>query len=209
MENNINQDEIKQENSASSNEEKVLKDSQDNIQVEEDVISEENVTDINSKLEEKKMNDKIEELEKQLEEKDDKYKRLQAEYSTYMRRTQQEKETIGLFANEKIINELIPVLDSMERAMDACSDKEDDMYKGIELVHKQLIDSLQKFGVEEIAAINEEFDPNLHLAVMQESIEGVEANKVVMVLQKGYKLKTKVIRPTMVKVSCKLNLQIN
>ena len=202
MENNINQDEIKQENSTSSNEEKVLKDSQDNIQVEEDVISEENVTDINSKLEEKKMNDKIEELEKQIEEKDDKYKRLQAEYSNYMRRTQQEKETIGLFANEKIINELIPVLDSMERAMDACSDKEDDMYKGIELVHKQLIDSLQKFGVEEIAAINEEFDPNLHLAVMQESIEGVEANKVVMVLQKGYKLKTKVIRPTMVKVSC-------
>ena len=202
MENNINQDEIKQENSTSSNEEKVLKDSQDNIQVEEDVISEENVTDINSKLEEKKLNDKIEELEKQLEEKDDKYKRLQAEYSNYMRRTQQEKETIGLFANEKIINELIPVLDSMERAMDACSDKEDDMYKGIELVHKQLIDSLQKFGVEEIAAINEEFDPNLHLAVMQESIEGVEANKVVMVLQKGYKLKTKVIRPTMVKVSC-------
>ena len=202
MENNINQDEIKQENSTSSHEEKVLKDSQDNIQVEEDVISEENVTDINSKLEEKKMNDKIEELEKQIEEKDDKYKRLQAEYSNYMRRTQQEKETIGLFANEKIINELIPVLDSMERAMDACSDKEDDMYKGIELVHKQLIDSLQKFGVEEIAAINEEFDPNLHLAVMQESIEGVEANKVVMVLQKGYKLKTKVIRPTMVKVSC-------
>ena len=202
MENNINQDEIKQENCASSNEEKVVKDSQDNIQTEEDVISEENVTDINSKLEEKKMNDKIEELEKQIEEKDDKYKRLQAEYSNYMRRTQQEKETIGLFANEKIINELIPVLDSMERAMDACSDKEDDMYKGIELVHKQLIDSLQKFGVEEIAAINEEFDPNLHLAVMQESIEGVEANKVVMVLQKGYKLKTKVIRPTMVKVSC-------
>ena len=84
MENNINQDEIKQENSASSNEEKVLKDSQDNIQTEEDVISEENVTDINSKLEEKKMNDKIEELEKQIEEKDDKYKRLQAEYSPKM-----------------------------------------------------------------------------------------------------------------------------
>ena len=119
-----------------------------------------------------------------------------------MRRTQQEKETIGLFANEKIIGELIPVLDSMERAIDACTDKEDNMYKGIELVHKQLIDCLQKFGVEEIVALNEEFDPNLHLAVMQESVEGVEANKVVMVLQKGYKLKTKVIRPTMVKVSC-------
>ena len=198
----MNQDEIKQENCASSNEEEIIQDSQENVEVEEDATSDENVTDINSKLEEKKINDKIEELQKQIDEKDDKYKRLQAEYSNYMRRTQQEKETIGLFANEKIIGELIPVLDSMERAIDACTDKEDNMYKGIELVHKQLIDCLQKFGVEEIAALNEEFDPNLHLAVMQESVEGVEPNKVVMVLQKGYKLKTKVIRPTMVKVSC-------
>ena len=198
----MNQDEIKQENCASSNEEEITKDSQENVEVEEDATSDENVTDINSKLEEKKIDDKIEELQKQIDEKDDKYKRLQAEYSNYMRRTQQEKETIGLFANEKIIGELIPVLDSMERAIDACTDKEDNMYKGIELVHKQLIDCLQKFGVEEIAALNEEFDPNLHLAVMQESVEGVEPNKVVMVLQKGYKLKTKVIRPTMVKVSC-------
>ena len=198
----MNQDEIKQENCASPNEEEITKDSQENVEVEEDATCDENVTDINSKLEEKKINDKIEELQKQIDEKDDKYKRLQAEYSNYMRRTQQEKETIGLFANEKIIGELIPVLDSMERAIDACTDKEDNMYKGIELVHKQLIDCLQKFGVEEIVALNEEFDPNLHLAVMQESVEGVEANKVVMVLQKGYKLKTKVIRPTMVKVSC-------
>ena len=197
----MNQDEIKQENCASSNEEEITKDSQENVEVEEDATCDENVTDINSKLEEKKINGKMEELQKQIDEKDDKYKRLQAEYSNYMRRTQQEKETIGLFANEKIIGELIPVLDSMERAIDACTDKEDNMYKGIELVHKQLIDCLQKFGVEEIAALNEEFDPNLHLAVMQESVEGVEANKVVMVLQKGYKLKTKVIRPTMVKVS--------
>ena len=198
----MNQDELKQEEYTSSNEDKTMQESQENVEVEENVTSDENVTDINSKLEEKKINDKMEELQKQIDEKDDKYKRLQAEYSNYMRRTQQEKETIGLYANEKIINELVPVLDSMERAMDACTDKEDDMYKGIELVHKQLIGCLQKFGVEEIAALNEEFDPNLHLAVMQESVEGVEPNKVVMVLQKGYKLKTKVIRPTMVKVSC-------
>ena len=200
MENNINQDEMKQESNTSSSEEELVQNSSNDVEIENS--SEENVTDINSKLEEKKINDKMEELQKQIDEKDDKYKRLQAEYSNYMRRTQQEKETIGLFANEKIINELLPVLDSMERAIDACTDKEDDMYKGIELVHKQLIGCLQKFGVEEIAALNEEFDPNLHLAVMQESVEGVEANKVVMVLQKGYKLKTKVIRPTMVKVSC-------
>lgn len=201
----MNQDEKIQEN-CTSNEEETVVNSEENIQVEdnntEDVTSEDNVTDINSKLEEKKMNDKIEELENQINERDDKYKRLQAEYSNYMRRTQQEKETIGLFANEKIINELIPVIDSMERAIDACTDKEDNMYKGIELVHKQLLDCLTKFGVEEIASLNEDFDPNSHLAVMQESVDGVESNKVVAVLQKGYKLKTKVLRPTMVKVSC-------
>lgn len=195
----MNQDENIQEN-CTSNEEEIVQKAEETAQLDCEV--EDNVTDINSKLEDKKINDKIEELEKQIEEKDDKYKRLQAEYSNYMRRTQEEKQTIGIFANEKIIAELIPVIDSMERAMDACSNKDDDMYKGIELVHKQLIDCLQKFEVEEISALNEEFDPNLHLAVMQESVEGVEPNKVVMVMQKGYKLKSKVIRPTMVKVSC-------
>lgn len=194
----MNQDEKIQEN-CTSNEEEVRQTSEENV---EEATCEENLTDINSKLEEKRINDTIEELEKQVEEKEEKYLRLQAEYSNYMRRTQEEKQTIGIFANEKIITELIPVIDSMERAMDACADKEDDMYKGIELVHKQLIDCLEKFEVEEISALNEDFDPNLHLAVMQESIEGVEPNKVVMVLQKGYKLNTKVIRPTMVKVSC-------
>ena len=145
-----------------------------------------NVTDINSKLEEKKVEDKIKDLESKVEASEDKYRRLQAEYSNYIRRTQQEKETIGVFANEKIITELIPVIDNMERALDACPVK----------------DSLVKFGVEEIEAEDADFDPNVHMAVMQENIDGVEPNKVVMVLQKGYKLGAKVIRPTMVKVSC-------
>ncbi|MDU7537804.1 MAG: nucleotide exchange factor GrpE, partial [Peptostreptococcaceae bacterium] len=118
------------------------------------------------------------------------------------RRTQQEKETIGIFANEKILNELIPVIDSMERALEACTDKEDTMFKGVELVYKQLKDMITKFGVEEIEAQDADFDPNLHLAVMQESVDGVEPNKVVMVLQKGYKLGNKVLRASMVKVSC-------
>ena len=202
MEKSVNQEEVIQENNPSK-EEETVQGSKENIQEQEDIITEnDNITDINSKLEEKKINDKIEDLENQINERDDKYKRLQAEYSNYMRRTQQEKETIGLFANEKIITELILVIDSMERAMEACTNKEDDMYKGIELVHKQLLDCLEKFGLEEIEAENQEFDPNLHLAVMQESVEGVEPNKVTMVLQKGYKMKNKVIRATMVKVSC-------
>ncbi|EQF23933.1 protein grpE [Clostridioides difficile CD160] len=200
------QQEVKEENDTSINQE-----SETQVELEEEIVNEEceessetsdekevddeNVTDINSKLAEKKLQD-------ELDESNDKYQRLQAEYANYRRRTQQEKETIGVFANEKIITELIPVIDSMERALDACEDKEDTMYKGISLVHKQLIDTLVKFGVEEIEAESKEFDPNLHLAVMQESVDGVEANQIVMVLQKGYKLGTKVIRPSMVKVSC-------
>ncbi|MCC0707624.1 nucleotide exchange factor GrpE [Clostridioides sp. ES-S-0190-01] len=200
------QQEVKEVNDTSINQE-----SETQVELEDEVVNEEceessektdeekaddeNVTDINSKLAEKKLKDEVDEL-------NDKYQRLQAEYANYRRRTQQEKETIGVFANEKIITELIPVIDSMERALDACEDKEDTMYKGISLVHKQLIDTLVKFGVEEIEAESKEFDPNLHLAVMQESVDGVEANQIVMVLQKGYKLGTKVIRPSMVKVSC-------
>ena len=95
----MNQDEKIQENCTSNEEE--IQTSVEDAQTES--TSEDNVTDISSKLEEKKINDKIEELEKQIEEKEDKYKRLQAEYSNYMRRTQEEKQTIGIFANEKII----------------------------------------------------------------------------------------------------------
>ncbi|WP_270646485.1 nucleotide exchange factor GrpE [Paeniclostridium hominis] len=142
------------------------------------------------------------EKDKKVDELTDTLQRLQAEYANYRRRTQQEKETMGIFANEKILNELIPVMDNMERAMDACTDKEDSMYKGIDMVQKQLKATFEKFGLEEIEAEGQEFDPNLHLAVMQEPVEGTEANKVVMVLQKGYKLNTKVLRPAMVKVSC-------
>ncbi|MGM9531044.1 nucleotide exchange factor GrpE [Intestinibacter sp.] len=201
MENKDVQSEVKSEASTSDKDQVVIEDQvaeeADTEQTEDD-----NVTDINSKLEEKKVNDQIKELESKIEQSEDKYKRLQAEYANYMRRTQQEKETIGIFANEKIITELIPVIDNMERALDACTDKEDALFKGVDLVYKQLKDSLAKFGVEEIEAEDADFDPNFHMAVMQESVEGVEPNKVVMVLQKGYKLGTKVIRPTMVKVSC-------
>lgn len=144
----------------------------------------------------------VDEKEQKIEELTDTLQRLQAEYANYRRRTQQEKETMGIFANEKILNELIPVMDNMERAMDACTDKEDSMYKGIDMVQKQLKATLEKFGLEEIEAESQEFDPNLHLAVMQEPVEGTEANQVIMVLQKGYKLNTKVLRPAMVKVSC-------
>ena len=159
-------------------------------------VTEETQEEVNEEAQE------VDERDLKIEELTDSLQRLQAEYANYRRRTQQEKETVGVFANEKILNELIPVVDSMERALEACTDKEDTMYKGIDLVYKQLTATFEKFGLQEIEAENADFDPNLHLAVMQEAVDGVEANKVVMVLQKGYKLNTKVLRPSMVKVSC-------
>lgn len=193
QENNIEKEELKEE--MDNSEQEATEETVEQEETTEETNCDDNITDINEKLEEKKLQDEIDKVNEQ-------YQRLQAEYANYRRRTQQEKETIGLFANEKILNDLIPVIDSMERALEACEDKEDSMYKGIDLVYKQLQDTLNKFGVEEIEALDQEFDPNLHLAVMQEVIDGVEANKVVMVLQKGYKLGSKVLRASMVKVSC-------
>lgn len=192
QEKNIEQEELKEKIDTSVDEEANCEDIKEEIQ---ETNSEDNVCDINDKLEEKKLQEEIDGL-------NDQYQRLQAEYANYRRRTQQEKETMGLFANEKILGDLIPVIDNMERALQVCENKEDSMYQGIDMVYKQLQSTLTKFGVEEIEALDCEFDPNLHLAVMQESVDGVDANKVVMVLQKGYKLGTKVLRASMVKVSC-------
>ncbi|WP_373598747.1 nucleotide exchange factor GrpE [Paraclostridium bifermentans] len=165
-------------------------------------VVEETIEEAQEEATEAKEATDADEKDSKIEELTDTLQRLQAEYANYRRRTQQEKETMGIYANEKILNELIPVMDNMERALDACTDKEDNMYKGIDMVQKQLKATFEKFGLEEINADGQEFDPNLHLAVMQEAVDGVEPNQVVMVLQKGYKLNTKVLRPTMVKVSC-------
>ncbi|MGL6106579.1 nucleotide exchange factor GrpE [Romboutsia sp.] len=189
-EKNIQQEELEKDTLANQEEEVEAK-----VESQEDEIIEDNVSDINSKLQEKKLQEEFDSL-------NDQYKRLQADYSNHRRRTQEEKESIGIFANEKILNDLIPVIDNMERALDACEDKENSMFQGIDLVYKQLQSTLSKFGVEEIEAKGCEFDPNLHMAVMQDSVDGVEPNHVVEVLQKGYKLGIKVLRPSMVKVSC-------
>lgn len=194
MENNIQQEQLKEKDTLVEDVKEEILENEETNKCDQSK-EEDNVVDINSELEENKLQEEIDTL-------NDQYQRLQAEYANYRRRTQQEKETVGIFANEKILNDLIPVIDNMERALQACEDKDNSMFKGIDLVYKQLKDTLTKFGVEEINAKDAEFDPNLHLAVMQESVEGIEPNKVVDVLQKGYTLKNKVLRASMVKVSC-------
>ena len=123
-----------------------------------------------------------------------------ADFQNFKRRTEKEKSDIYAFANEKIISELLNVIDNFERALDA-GNAEDSFYKGMEMILKQLLGVLEKTAASEIAALGEEFDPNFHNAVMTEDSDEYESGKVTEVLQKGYVLNNKVIRPSMVKVA--------
>ena len=142
---------------------------------------------------------KIDELTKQAEQMKDLAQRTQAEFMNYKKRTAKEMQDITVFANEKIMSDLITVLDNFERAMSIEENKDDPLYKGVELIQKQLIDTLKKYGLQDIEAKDQPFDPNFHHAVMQG--EADTPGMVLEVLQKGYKLKDKVLRAAMVKVS--------
>ncbi|MDD7719547.1 MAG: nucleotide exchange factor GrpE [Eubacteriaceae bacterium] len=129
-----------------------------------------------------------------------KYLRLMADFQNYKRRTEKEKSDIYAYANEKIISELLNVIDNFERALQhECSDER--YVEGMAMIFKQFSGVLEKAGLEEIAAEGEDFDPNFHNAVMTEDNPDFESGKVTGVLQKGYLLNKKVIRPSMVKVN--------
>ncbi|MEY8367911.1 nucleotide exchange factor GrpE [Anaerovoracaceae bacterium 42-11] len=129
-----------------------------------------------------------------------KYLRLMADFQNYKRRAEKEKGDIYAYANEKIVVELLNVLDNFERALQHEA-ADESFAEGMRMIFKQLTDVLEKSGLEEIKAQGEEFDPNFHNAVMTEDNPDYESGKVTAVLQKGYLLNKKVIRPSMVKVN--------
>ena len=122
-----------------------------------------------------------------------------ADFQNYRKRAEKEKRDLYSYANEKIMNDLLTVMDNFERALE--HDAGDGFKEGIEMIFKQLSDVLEKDGLAEIPALGEEFDPNVHNAVMTEETEDYESGKVSGVMQKGYTLNGKVIRPAMVKVA--------
>ena len=129
-----------------------------------------------------------------------KYLRLAADFQNFRRRTEKEKADIYAYANEKLVKELLDVIDNFERAMQAGSSDEK-FAEGMQLILKQLQDVLTKNNVEEIKAEGAAFDPNFHNAVMAQAAEGVESGTIINVLQKGYLLNSRVIRPSMVVVA--------
>lgn len=153
-----------------------------------------------SKADDKKAEDKKAEEKKAEEQESERYMRLMAEFQNFKRRAAREKTDTLAYANEKIIGELLPVLDNFERALETDAADAEGYAKGMELIFQQLKTALEHAGLEEIKALGEDFDPNVHNAVMTEQSEEHEDGKVSKVLQKGYKLKDKVIRPSMVAV---------
>jgi molecular chaperone GrpE len=132
-----------------------------------------------------------------------KYLRLAADFQNYKRRTEEDKSKTYAYANEKFSTDLLEVVDNFERAIsqDNIDGADAKFIEGMELILVQLRNVLTKNGVEEIEAEGAEFDPNLHHAVMTEPATKKNAGKVTEVLQKGYRLKDRVIRPAMVKVA--------
>lgn len=137
--------------------------------------------------------------EKELADTKDQLLRVTAEYANFRKRSEKEKQDTFVFAKSETIKELLPVIDNLERALASENEDYDGLKKGIEMTFNSLVNTLGKLGVEIFGAPGEEFDPNLHNAVMHIEDENYKNGEIVDVFQKGYKINDKIIRPAMVK----------
>ena len=140
------------------------------------------------------------EFEKKYNDVNEKYLRTLAEYDNYRKRTIKEKESIYPEAKAVVVEKFLPVLDNFQRAIESAENK-DAFYEGVVMLKKQMDEVLSALGVEEIKAVGEEFNPELHNAVMHVDDEKTGENIIVEEFQKGYKIGDRVIRHSMVKVA--------
>ncbi len=141
-----------------------------------------------------------EDWKEQYQQLNDKYIRVLAEYDNYRKRSQKERDSVFSDAQAMTVEQLLPVLDNLDRALEQkCADEE--YQKGVELIAKQFKEALEKMGVTEIAAQDQPFDPRFHDAVMHIEQEGLPENTVSLVMRKGYIMGEKVIRHAMVQVA--------
>jgi molecular chaperone GrpE len=150
---------------------------------------------------EKRKDSKIEHLKKENEKLKEEYLRQMADKENLRKRLEREKNEYYQYALSEVLNEFLTVLDNFERALksDDKSDKEN-FREGIELIHKQFLDILQKQGVEPVEIVNKKFDPHLHQAFITEESKKVKEPEVSEELQKGYKHNDRLLRPSLVKV---------
>ncbi len=142
-------------------------------------------------------------LEQQVKDNLDKAMRAQAELDNVRKRATRDVENAHKYALEKFLNDLLPVLDSMELGMNAASSAEDieSLREGMDLTLKQFSSVMEKFGIHEVNPQGEKFNPEFHEAVSMQELEGAESGTVTAVMQKGYELNGRLIRPAMVAVA--------
>ncbi len=164
-------------------------------EIPEEAEEEEIVEDINEESEVDKLSKEIDRLKND-------YARAYADTENLKKRLMAEAEMTRKYRIQSFAKEILPVIDNLERALATEVHESDESFKkGVQMTYDQLINALKNEGVEEIGCLDQPFDPNLEQAILQEKKEGVEAGIVIEVLQKGYKLKDRILRPAMVKIS--------
>ncbi len=155
------------------------------------------------KSETDELNSEFDKLKEDYDKLNNQYLRLAADFDNFRKRQEQERENLLKFGMENTMKKMLEVLDNFERGEKALENVDDceKVKESFNLVHKQTIDALTKLGLEQIDAENKEFDPNLHEAVMRTPTDEHPENTVIAVLQKGYKIGDKVLRPALVNVA--------
>lgn len=145
----------------------------------------------------------LEELQKKLEEMENRFLRERADFENFKRRTSLDKEAQQKYRAQALITNLLPVLDNFGRALsvEVKTEEAQSIITGMDMIYRSLVDALKEEGLEEIEALNKEFDPNFHQAIMTGNDGEKESGIVLEEFQKGYVLKDRVIRPSMVKVN--------
>ena len=144
--------------------------------------------------------DETEQLKAEIEEKKNQYLRLQADFENFRRRTRQEKEELGNVVTQTILKDMLPLLDNFERALASDNKDSEGFHKGVEMIYNQFAEALKKNGLEYIETEGKKFDPNFHQAVMRVQNPDLEDETIAAELQKGYIVKGRVVRPSMVQV---------
>ena len=168
----------------------------------EESVSEEVVEDVNEKSETDLLIEENEKLKAEVASLRNSYARAYADTDNMKKRLQAEADNIRKYRAQGFALEILPVIDNLERALKQDVPEEAKaIQKGVEMTFNQLVEALKKEGVVEIDCLNKQFDPNFHQAIMTEKKDGVEPGIVIEVFQKGYKLKDRILRASMVKVS--------
>jgi molecular chaperone GrpE len=146
--------------------------------------------------------DASDELRRERDALQDRLLRTAAEFDNYRKRVERERRDVAAFAAADVMLDLLPIVDNLERALQATPGADpDSLHRGVELIHRQMLDLLSKRGVRRIEALGADFDPNLHEAVVHEPSDAHREGEVMEELRGGYTLADRLLRPSMVKVA--------